>query len=183
MTRRSALAPALLVAAGLLAAALAGCTPIGVVLGGSTPRDSAGRSPVPQPSATPVTPARPTVGAAGCTLSAPGAYQVADCDLLLVQGDGITVTAGTVGSVRIMGDHDQVLADAAPGLRIEGQDDQVVAGGDIGGLTILGDRNIVTSAGRVGSGAVHGNGNTVTAADGVGDVTDDGTGNTIGAAP
>jgi len=184
MIRRPALAPAGVVVAGVVALALAACTPLTAVVGASTEPPSGSSSPslrpVPQPSATAVIPARPTVGAAGCTLSTPGAYRVGDCDLLLVQGDGITVVAGTAGSVRIQGNRDHLVADGAPGLRVEGQDNTVVVGGDVGGLTIAGDRNTVTAQGRIGSGDVTGNDNSVKAAGGVGDVTDGGARNSIG---
>jgi hypothetical protein len=176
----------LMPAAILVLAALAGCTPVGSVLAGGEatsppPRTPATSTPLPQPSETPVSPARPTIGAAGCTLTAPGSYQVADCPLLFVNGDGITVTSGTAGSIRIAGNRNTVLADTAPGARIEGQDNALVVGGDLGGLEILGDRNKVTSQGRVGSGSVAGNDNTVTGVGGVGAVTDDGARNSIGA--
>ncbi len=177
----------LVVSAAGLTAALSACTPLGSVLGGGTssgiPRSTATHRPAPQPSGTVVTPARPTVGPAGCTITTPGSHQVADCAVLQVNVTGATVAAGTVGSVRISGDRDQVHAESAAAVRIRGQDNAVVAGGDIGGISIQGDRNRVNAQGRIGSGTVAGNDNVVAAPGGVGAVKDDGARNTIGAQP
>jgi hypothetical protein len=165
----------------LLAAVLAGCAPLGSVLGHpSMPRGSATSTAAPQPSGTPVSPVHPTIGPAGCTITSPGAYQVADCPILQVDVDGATVTAGRIGTIAINGDRDQVLADAGASVHIAGQDDQVVVAGDIGGIDIRGDRDEIDGRGRIGSGRIAGNDDTVTAAAGVGDITDDGARNTIG---
>lgn len=178
MTRRPlALVP---LAAVAFAMALSACTPLGTLLGpGAT-------SPAPQPTRTAAVPiplhtstALPTVGATGCTLTTAGSYQVADCDVLQIAGNGITVAAGAVGSVVVRGDRAQVLAASAGSVQIEGQDDLVAVGGDIGTISIAGDRDEIDARGRIGSGRITGNDDILKAPGGVGAITDDGARNTI----
>jgi len=149
----------------------------------SAPVTSAPTSATPSPtaSATDAAPDSTTCGDAQLVVSVKNSTVTidGDCPDLLVRGDGITLTAETVGNLEIEGVGNIVNAASIGPVSISGQGNSVT-GDPIDTVTISGDGNDVISDSTVTGGSITGNDNEISAPGGIGAVTDNGAGNVYG---
>src|SRR5476651_356038 len=135
-----------------LVVTLSACSPLSLFAswgGSSSPTQSATKTPDAAPTAirtaSPSAPsATPTPGCIDKVISAAGTYHVADCENLTVSGSGITVTAGHLGTLSIMGDSLQVYAQTIRALDVKGSLNTVQTTDEIGTILINGSRNMIT---------------------------------------
>lgn len=175
---RRIIAPLALTAA---AALLSGCV-VMPDLGGVTASS-------PAPTATPS--AEPTHGvtADSCdggrmTINQPGDHVIGDCDELTLEGNGVDVKTGAIGTLIIRGTDIDVEAASIGAIEIAGQNNDVESRAAVGGITIAGDDNDVEVIGDIGSVTINGNENDVDASGRIGAITDNGTANDVrGAQP
>jgi len=108
----------------------------------------------------------------------PGEYAVGgDCEALSVQGQGIEVRIGDVGTVTINGDDNEIEASAVDLVQISGQSNEITAT-DVGTLDIRGDRNEAEFSADLGSLVIAGNDNEV-GANAIGQTSDSGDRNRV----
>lgn len=159
--------------AGVAAAALAGCV-ISPALPGRDDDDL-------RPTAT-ASPAPGSMGDCGggeLTITEPGDHRIGDCNELVIEGNGIDVDAGMIGSLVIRGDDIDVDADGIGSIDIEGQDNDVDSRSDVGEVEIAGDRNGIDVEGSIGRVTIAGNENEIEATGGIGAADDNGDRNEI----
>jgi hypothetical protein len=177
MAGRQNLIPLLPIAA--LALMLSACTPIGQFVGpGGPDAASPTASSTPTPSVTP-TPEPTSTDCDNAVFTEPGEYHVGDCVRLTVEGRNITVTAGSVGTLIIIGNANDVSAAGDVGslsvegnvndihtldvssVEIEGRFNQLGVHGSVERVAVDGDDNEVLADGEVGSVEIRGEGNVV----------------------
>lgn len=164
MPRRHALGPLLAVP---LVAMLAGCLPLPPLPGIAPERTPIGATSVPVPTGDCLVVDQPAVQLFG------------DCRELVVEGQGLDIDVGIVGTLVIRGDRNEVDAREIGSLTIEGQDNEVDVDRDLGTLEIRGDRNEVEVDGQIGTVRIAGNENEVDADRGIGAIDDEGDRNRI----
>lgn len=171
MARR--IPPALLLAACALT--LAGCVIVPPMGAPATPAPTTLEEPPPS---------EPTNGdALDCDggfllIDRPGDYRIGACDEVELNGTGIDLTTGDIGTLTIRGDDNDVTAASVGTLTIQGQDNDVDAD-RVGSVEIAGNDNDVDSRGDVGAVRLDGNENSVEYSGQVGAVDDRGHANEV----
>jgi hypothetical protein len=179
MAGRQHMLPLLSIAALGLGLALSACTPIGQFIGpGGSGAASPTASSSPTPSATP-SPEPTSTDCDDAVFTEPGTYHVGDCVRLTVEGQDITVTAGSVGTLIIRGNANNVSAAGEVGsltidgnvndvdtldlssVEIEGRFNQLGVHGSVERVSVDGDDNEVLADGEVGTVEVRGERNVV----------------------
>lgn len=175
---RRIIAPFALTAA---AALLAGCV-VMPELGGA---GAASPAPTASPSAeAPQAGTTATCDGGRLTINQPGDHVIGDCDELTLEGNGVDVKAGSIGTLIIRGTDIDVEAASIGSIEIAGQNNDVESRGSVGDVTMSGDDNDIEVIGDVGSVTINGNENDVDASGRIGAVTDNGNANDVrGAQP
>ena len=176
---RRILATTVLAASALL---LSGCV-IMPELGGGSPAPSATVE-APRPSASGAPDASDDCTGGTLTLNTPGNHVVGDCERLTIEGAGVKVKAGEIGTLIVRGTDNDAEAESIGRIEISGQNNDAESAAAVGSIAIAGDDNDIEVIGDIGAVVIAGNENDISAAGRIGSVADNGSNNkVVGAQP